>query len=178
MNGSLAPFPQFPVDKVGDHLGVSVAGEGSALRDQLGLQGSEVLDDAVVNHRHATGTLWVGVAIRRRAVGGPAGVADPRVPGHRLGEQERLQVAQLALGLAHGELAVCQRSDARTVIAAVFQPPQAFDQAVRDRRAPGDSDDAAHLGRDSSFRLGCAYSSAKADATMNKGFIVLQADRV
>jgi len=55
---------------MGDHLGVGVALEDAAASGEFGLQFGEVLDDAVVHHRHAAGDVRVGVCVRWRAVGG------------------------------------------------------------------------------------------------------------
>ena len=63
-------------DQVRHHLGVGLGGEAVAVRHQLGAQLQEVLDDAVVDQRHAVADMRVGVGLVGHAVGGPAGVAD------------------------------------------------------------------------------------------------------
>jgi len=78
------------VHQVGDDLGVGLAQEDIALALQFGAQLLVVLDDAVVHQGHAAGLgvgrigagavgeVRVGVAHRRHAVGGPAGVGNPQ----------------------------------------------------------------------------------------------------
>ena len=58
---------------------------------ELVAQGGEVLDDAVVHDGDRAGAVGVrvGVAVGRRAVGGPAGVADPGVGCARAGRPAR-----------------------------------------------------------------------------------------
>ena len=108
---------------------------------QLGLEGREVLDDAVVDHRELAGDVRVGVDVGRAAVGRPAGVADRR---GRLGQRVQVelldQVGQLAGLLGGREPAVrADQRDARGVVAAVLQT--AADPPARrpggDRWLPG-----------------------------------------
>jgi hypothetical protein len=135
---------QFAVQQVGDHLGVGLALEGMAFRDQLGLQLGEILDDAVVDQRHPARLVRVGVGRGRCAVGGPAGVADADGGVQRLGGQHSLQLADLALGPAAFDLAVDQRGHPGGVIAPVFQSLQAVDQTGNRRADTRHANDAAH----------------------------------
>ena len=75
------------VHQVGDDFGVGLAGKHIAFGLQRGAQGVVVFDDAVVHQRHARGAVGlrrlravaemrVGVAHRRRAMGGPARVGN------------------------------------------------------------------------------------------------------
>ena len=43
------------------------------------------------------------------------------------------------------ELLIVQRAYAGAVVAAVFHPPEPFDQPLRDRLIANDADDAAHV---------------------------------
>jgi hypothetical protein len=72
-------------DKVGQHLGVGLAGEHDAGALQELAQHGVVLDDAVVHHRQAPGTVdvRVGVDLARLAVGRPAGVGDAQAAGEQ-----------------------------------------------------------------------------------------------
>ena len=140
----IEPALQVLVDQVGDHLAVGVAGEHPALGLQFGLQLGEVLDDAVVHHRHTAGDVRVGVAFGRGAVGGPAGVADAGLGAQRLALQHRLQFAQLARRAAALQHAVHLGGDAGAVITPVFEALEALDQATRHGGLADDSDDAAH----------------------------------
>jgi hypothetical protein len=72
---------------VGDDLGVGLAGEGEAVALELGAEGGVVLDDAVVDDRDrgaAAAEVGMGVAVGRRPVGGPPGVADAAGAAGRL----------------------------------------------------------------------------------------------
>ena len=135
---------QVLVDQMGHHLGVGLAGEHPALADQLGLQLGEILDDAVVHHRHPAGDVRVGVLLVGRAVGSPAGVADAGPGVQRVLLQHRLQFAQLARRPAALELAVDHRRHPGGVVAAVLQPLQALDQPGHNLGPADDADDAAH----------------------------------
>ena len=106
------------------------------LRLQLGAQLGVVLDDAVVDHADAPGAVRVGVALGRRAMRRPAGMADAGRAAQRRRVQHRGQVAELALGAAALDMAVDQRGDAGAVIAAIFQAPQRLQQQRRRRRLP------------------------------------------
>ena len=114
---------------------------------QLGAQVREVLDDAVVDDRDRAGAVdvRVRVAVVGRAVGGPAGVADAGGGGRqRAVGQRALEVGQLAGALRRRQLAVGQQGDARGVVAAVLQPPQALDDHVEGRLVADVTHDAAH----------------------------------
>ena len=96
--------------------------------------------------------MRMGVALGRRAMRRPAGVADADVAVERLHAELGREIAELALGPAARDGAVLERRDAGAVIAAIFEPPQRIDQARRNRLDADDADDAAH-GRLSSFCL-------------------------
>ena len=93
-------------DEVGDHLGVGVARQGDAGVGEPGAQRGRVVDDPVVHDRHAAGLVAVGVrvGVGRRAVGGPAGVADAGRAGEPL-RQRRGQVAHPPGLLGHPDAA-------------------------------------------------------------------------
>ena len=134
----LARHPERDGLRVGLRLGqVAVLGE-------VGEQLAEILDDAVVDHRDLVGRVRMGIALGRRAVGGPARVADADHAVERLDAQLCREIAELALGAAARDLAALERRDAGAVIAAILEPLQRIDQARRDRFDPDDPDDAAH----------------------------------
>ena len=121
-------------DEVADDLGVGLAFEGPSLGDQLVAERLEVLDDPVVDQRDRPDDVRVGVADGRRAVRRPARVRDPGAAVQRvLGEHAR-EIVELALGAAAVELAVVDRANAGGVIAAIFEPLQPIEQALRDVR--------------------------------------------
>ncbi len=100
-------------DQVDGHLGVGVAGELGACGLQLGAQRRKVLDDPVVDDGDlACGVaVRVGVAIRRAAVRGPAGVT------HAGAALENTVVGLLERGLQVGQAtrAAPDRQPARAV---------------------------------------------------------------
>ncbi len=65
------------------------------------------------------------------AMRGPAGVADARLAGEWRMHQKIRQVHQLAHRAAAIQLAVVDRGNPGTVIAAIFQPFQRLDQQRR-----------------------------------------------
>ena len=71
----------------------------------------------------------MGVLFGGAAVGGPAGVADAEGAVDGMLAQHLFQVAQLARRAAHLKRGAggAAHGDARRVVAAVFQPPQPFD---------------------------------------------------
>ena len=114
---------EFRIKQVGDDLCVGLALEDTARDFEFAAQFGEVLDDAVVDQRDLAGLMRVGVGNRRRAVSGPAGVADADRGHQRLLGQDVLQSPDLALGPAAFNLAADHSGDARAVVAAVLQPP-------------------------------------------------------
>ena len=137
---------------MGDDFGVGLGQEPGAGRRQFLAQFAEILDDAVVDQRHPLRGVRMGIALGRRAVGRPAGVADAGVAGERLLGELGLQVAQLALGAPARQVAVFQRRHAGQVIAAIFQPLQRIDQKRRHRFLTEDANDPAHVRKLPEFR--------------------------
>ena len=88
----------------------------------------------------------MGVALGRRAVGRPARMADAGAAGKRLRGEPFLEVAELALGPAAGQMAVLERRDAGRIVAAIFEPLQRIDEQRRHRPRPENPDNAAHVG--------------------------------
>ena len=137
-------------DEVGDGLAVGVADEFGAGRLELGAQRAEVLDDAVVHDRDAPARVGVrvGVAVVRRAVGGPAGVAHAggagQHPGRDLGRDLLVQVLDPARLLGDLQPGVADDRDAGGVVPAVLQPAQTLDDDVQRRARPDVTHDAAH----------------------------------
>jgi hypothetical protein len=63
---------------------------------QFGAQLAEVFDDAVMDDRDSTRAMRMGVADGCRAMGGPAGVADPGLSGERFVDQKVGEIDELA----------------------------------------------------------------------------------
>src|SRR5689334_14444363 len=92
--------------------------------------------------------MWMGIAIGRAAVGGPAGVpdaggtvADPRL--RRLG-QRLVQVGQLPGPLLGQQYALVDHGYASRVIPAVLQPTKPVQYHSERRPGPGVPHDPAH----------------------------------
>ena len=89
---------EFDIQQVGYYLCVGIRLEDVARSLQLGLEFSEVLDDAIVHQGHAAGAVRVGVALGGWAVGGPTGMANAHSSFQRVTSQQRLKVLQFAGG--------------------------------------------------------------------------------
>jgi len=130
-----------------EHLGVGAGFEFVAGLEQFVPEPVVIFDDAVVDDGDPAGLIQVGMGIYvgRRAVGGPAGVADADVAGGGfLFQQAREALVNFSLFLADEQFVAVQHGHARAVIAAIFQPPQSFEQDGRGRFFTNVSDDAAH----------------------------------
>ena len=136
------------VEKIGredrHRLGVGLGLKGVAATGQFGAQRLEILDDAVVDDGDPFGRDRVGVGFGRQAMRRPAGVADADRPLHRLVVEPPGEIDELALGPPPLDAAVDQGRDPGRIIAAVFEPPQPFDQPRGDRVLGDDADNAAH----------------------------------
>src|SRR5690606_2498385 len=121
--------------------------------------------DAVVHQRDARLVLAqvremrVGVVGGRHAVGGPAGVGDA-------GETGQLVLGDLVGQLGHAlraaraaQVAVDVQRHAARVVAAVFQPLQAFDQDRGDVALGDGANNAAHRGISVNLRIGALCAS-------------------
>lgn len=119
-----------------EHLGVCFAAEFVAIRAQLVLEGSVVLNDAVVDQRNGAvgGHVRVGVDIRGRTVGRPPRVPDAETCGRNVRLQARLKFRDLSLLLQarDGGLSLVRvaHSHPGAVIPAVFQALQAVHENV------------------------------------------------
>ncbi len=134
-------------DRLRDDLRVGLRRERDAAREQLPLDGEEVLDDPVVDDDDPTRrvAVRVGVLLRRPAVRRPAGVADARPAGKRPALDPGREVPELPLAPGDAEEAVrAEDGDARRVVAAVLEAPQAVDQDRRRLPRSDVSDDPAH----------------------------------
>ena len=138
------------LDEVGEHLGVGVAAELVAACDQLGAQLPVVLDDPVVDQLDAAVAVLVRMGVHHRgpAVGGPAGVADPEMPG---GDPVLLaagdQVGHLAIALDHAvvpAIGPVEDRDPGRVVTAVLEALEALQQQRGGGATTGVADDAAH----------------------------------
>ena len=139
------------LQQVRRHLGVGVGGHLDALGLEALAQLGEVLDDPVVHERDAAlaAEVRVGVAVGRRAVRGPAGVADAGGHLRQRGVGDGLlEVGQLAGLLVGQQRPVEHERDPGGVVAAVLEPSQALDHHVLRRLLADVAHDSAH-GRES-----------------------------
>ena len=130
-----------------EHLGVGVGFEFVAGGEQFLFERVVIFDDAIVNDGDFAGLIEVrmGIFVRGRAVRGPARVADAEISLDRFGFQKaRKAFADFAHFLANEQIAATHHSHAGAVIAAIFQPPQSFEQDGRGRLFANVSNDAAH----------------------------------
>ena len=113
---------------------------------QLALEVQVVLDDAVVHDDDLAGAVLVrmGVLFGGPAVRGPARVPDAVNPFERLGVDGLLEIHELARASAALDLPVAHDRDARGVVAAIFEAPQAVDQDGHDLLPAEITDDSAH----------------------------------
>src|SRR5262249_60000179 len=120
--------------------------EGDAVGLELALERGMVLDDAVVDDGHlpVAADVQVGVAVVRRAVRRPAGVANPQAPWRRPLGQVRRQVLDPAGTLANVQRLARERGQAGAVVPPVLQPPQALEQYGLRLAVADGTDDPAH----------------------------------
>jgi len=118
-------------NEVGDNLCVGLGDKLVALGDEFALQFQVILHNAVMDHDDAARAIpmGVGVLFGGPPVGSPAGVADAEGAIDGMFAQDLFQIDQLARSAAHlkGGAVGTAHGDARRVVAAVFQPPQPFD---------------------------------------------------
>ena len=106
-----------------------------------------VLDDAVVDDHDLSGAVAVGMRIffGGASVGGPARVANAVGAVERLQADDFFQIAQLAFGATNLQsVAIASHRDSGGIIAAIFQPPQSFDDDRNDTLLADVADNAAH----------------------------------
>ena len=159
------------VDEMGDDFGIGLGDEVVALRLQLGAQVVVVLDDAVVHQAdparrgHARGftrvapgrrcalsagaaravrEVRVRVVHERRAVRCPARVGDAGAGFQVLGGDVRGQLGHARRAARAAQPPLLMHGDAARVVAAIFEPAQAFDEHRRDVAGTDRSDDSAH----------------------------------
>src|SRR5450756_2110144 len=137
---------QFLLHQVRHNLGVRLGDELVALTLQFVLQLEVVLDDAVVDDDDAARAVAVrvGVLLGGPAVRGPPRVADAVLPFERLRPDDILEAGQLAGASPQVDRALPHHRDARRIVPAILEPPQAVDE-YRDNRFGSDvTDNAAH----------------------------------
>src|SRR3546814_5250102 len=102
------------------HLGIGLALELVAARDQLLADLAIILDNAVVHHGDPFGGMRMGIGLVRRAMGGPAGMSDADQALHRLVPQFVFQPDDLAFGTARSEEHTSELQSLMRISYAVF----------------------------------------------------------
>ena len=133
-------------DEMGDAFRIRIAGEGHAGGGELILDGLVVFHDAVVHNRHlVAGKQRMGIAFVGGAVRCPAGVGNAQCAVHRFLLKIFGQPGHEAGPAKPPQTAVSrQQRHAGGVVAAVFQPPQTFQQQGPNIALRCDSNDSAH----------------------------------
>ena len=130
-----------------DGLRVRLALEHIAVRDQLLAQGEIVLDDPVVHDGKAPviGQVGMGVDIRGRTVGRPAGVPDADAARDRRAVLRLIaEPGDTPAHLLDTDLIAAHHGDARRIVAPVFQLLQALQQDGRGALFSDKPNDSAH----------------------------------
>ena len=121
-------------DQMGQHLSVGRGLERVAGLQQLPLERLEILDHTVMNHGDAPALIQVRmcVFVGGRAMRGPAGVADAQRSCQRVSLQKpRQALLDLAFLLLNLQGTIVEDRHPGTVVTAIFEPPQAFEQDGR-----------------------------------------------
>ena len=140
-------------DQMGEDFGVGFRAKLVSRLSKPFLDPVEVFNHTIVNHGDPAGPVKVrmGVFVRRRAVRGPAGVADAELTGRRLGLEGSAETfVDFPLFFARLEFGVVQHAQPGAVITAVFEPAQSFKQDGCRLLLADVAYDAAHK---SSFRV-------------------------
>ena len=137
----------FLFDDVDQNFGIRLGREAHAFGLQLRLAFLIVFDDPVVHDAQTAGKrpVRVGVGFRRRAVGGPTGVAH--AGGRKRDFHTReffFQAVEFAFGSDHVQFVILGEANPRGVIPAVFKAAQAFHHKRNSRTPAGVSNNAAH----------------------------------
>ena len=133
-------------DQVRDDLGVGLGDERVPLLLQLFLQLEIVLDDAVVDDHQApaavavrVSVLFSGAPVRR-----PTRMAEAVDAVDRIFRDDLFEVGELAGTTTNVDETAADDGDAGRIVAAIFEPPQPFDQNRDDGLGTDVTDDAAH----------------------------------
>ena len=166
------PYPRAKraVAELDDGLGVGVAGEDRAVGLELGAQRAVVLDDAVMHHGDPPGLVRVRVALARRAVRRPAGMADAGMAADRILHEQVGERDQLAHRPPAAEAPLVHGRDAGAVVAAILEPLQRLEDQRRDLVAAEDRDDPAH--QEAAFPAALSARSRAISRSPRPGFTV------
>src|SRR5712671_3840630 len=134
------------MNAVCNHFGIGFRSEHVAQAFQIGAQYLVILDDPVVNDGHAVARdVRVGVVRGRNAMGRPSGMRDADVAADRSRVECVLENLHLADGPQTGDPATLEHSDARRIIAAVFQATQSLHEDGNRVALRNDTHDSTHV---------------------------------
>ena len=153
------------VDAMRDDLGIGLGAEAVAQFLEPDAQLIVILDDAVVHEGDAVArNLRMRIAHGGHAMGRPAGMRDPDGTRDRSRLERLLQDANLAdRAQAFEHRARGQDREPRRIVAAIFQPAQAFQENGNDITFCDDTNDSTH-------RRSSSHGSA--GLTVKKGCLV------
>ena len=132
------------IHQQGKGFGIGFGLKNMAARFQFRAQLRMVFDDAIMDNNNARRAMRMRIARGGRAMRCPARMANAGATSQRACFQNGGKIAKLALCTPAINLAVNQGCDTRTVITAIFQPPQRFQKPGRCCFLTNHSDNAAH----------------------------------
>ena len=132
-------------NEVGEDFGIRFGTEFNPLGAELRTQCRCVLDDPVVDDGESVVCVgvWMGVAIARLAMRGPAGVADARSPFQAF-RQKALQFPHLAFALVDAQRSIAHHGQPGRVVPPVLEAMQPFHQNRRRVLASDVAHDSTH----------------------------------
>ncbi len=139
-------FVELMGHQVGNRLGIGPRAKDVAQLLQLIAEGGVVLDHAVVHEDDfaVAANMRMRIDVRRRAVRGPPRMADADAPRQRSGFQRGGQGLYAPRLFPHADAPRVGNGDPGTVVAAIFEPVQTFDQDFLGRSIADISHDPAH----------------------------------
>ena len=135
-----------PAHELSENFGIGIRTEVDAGRLQLLLERGEVLDHAVMNDGDVVGGIQMrmGVAIGGTAVRGPTRVADAVATRRGVRRDVLAQFDEPTGFLPQVQFVARAGDEPGTIVAAILQSPQAFEQDGRCFPLAGKSHDPAH----------------------------------
>ncbi len=119
-----------------EHLRVCVGFESVSSGEKFVFERVVIFNDAVVNDGDFTGLvkMWMTIFVGRNPMRRPARMSDADISRDGFGLQNLCKTfADFPSFFTDGQRAAIRHGDARAVITAIFQPPQAFQQDGRGR---------------------------------------------
>ena len=126
-------------------LGIGLGLKNVALAGKHRFQLGIVFDDAVMHQRNALGPVGMGVAVRRLAMGRPAGVSNAAKSGQGTLAETFCQKGQTSGRFGGAKTVVGKNGNARGIIAAVFQRTESFQQNTHSLLLAGITYNTTHI---------------------------------